>query len=75
MQHYSKVVKRKGRFFRYDCSGFYLQWITKSGELIDEIGLCKENWEDDEARNEYIDEWMAQEEETIAHLLRYEEVV
>lgn len=70
MQRYSKAVKRKGRFFRYDYSGCYLQWITKSGELIDEIGLCKENWEDDEARNEYIDEWMAQEEEAISHLLR-----
>ena len=70
MQHYSKVVKRKGRFFRYDYSGCYLQWITKSGELIDEIGFCKENWEDDETRNEYIDEWMAQEEEAISHLLR-----
>ena len=69
MERYSKSIKRNGRFFRYDYKDCYLQWVTADGELVDEIGFHKENWDDPELRNEYIDQWIAEEEEAVKYML------
>lgn len=68
-ERYSKIVRRKGRYFRYDFKDCYLQWVTKDGELIDEVGLHKENWENKGSRNEYIDGWMEEQMESIGYMI------
>ncbi len=65
---YSEIIKRKGNYFRYSFKGCYLQWVEKDGELIDEIGLHRENWEHKKTRNEYIDRWMAEQKESLAYM-------
>lgn len=68
-ERYSKVVKRKGRRYRYDYKDAYLQWVDENDEIVDEVGLHKENWENREARNEYIDGWRAELDEELAYLI------
>lgn len=68
-ERYSKIVRRKGRYFRYDFKDRYLQLVTKDGELIDEVGLHKENWENKGSRNEYIDGWMEEQMESIGYMI------
>lgn len=68
---YSKVIKRNGKQFRYDYTGAYLQWVGDLGEgleVIEEIGLRRENWENKASRNEYIDGWCDELEEELAYL-------
>lgn len=68
-ERYSKVVTRKGRKYRYDYKDCYLQWVDKGGDVVDEIGLSRENWDDRQARNEYIDGWRAEIDESIAYMI------
>jgi len=55
------------------------EWVTKYGKplfeiqddgymVIDSIGLSRKNWDDKEARNEYLNEWCMQMEEELAYM-------
>lgn len=58
---YSKIVRRRGRKFRYNYERRLIEWINKdnNGEwkVINAVGLRKENWENKNLRDEYLFIW------------------
>ena len=58
---YSKIVRRRGRKFRYNYERRLIEWINKdnNGEwkVINAVGLRKENWENKEIRDDYLFLW------------------
>lgn len=82
MKEYSEILKYKGKLFRYNYNdslveyGFISQeddadfgWKTGEFIEIDAIGLSRENWENKEARNEYLQEYIFQLEEELRYLV------
>lgn len=65
-ERYSDIYNYHGRIYRYDYKDCYLQWIDNSDEepdkfeVVDEIGLSRENWDNKEVRDEYLAEWAAE---------------
>ena len=62
MKKYSRVVKVDGKRFRYNFDDCLVEYIytdkeTKETEVIESIGLRKENWTNKEIREEYLSEW------------------
>jgi len=56
------------------------EWVTKYGKplfeilgdgymVFDSIGLSRENWDDKEARDEYLHGWMFEMEEELAYMM------
>ena len=62
---YSDVIERSGCNFRYNYEDSLLQWITDNGEVIDEVGFSRLNFENPGVCDAYIDDWMRQEEDEI----------
>lgn len=58
---YSKIVKRRGRKFRYNYERGLFEWIDKDDngewEVIGAVRLRKENWENKEIRDDYLFLW------------------
>lgn len=58
---YSKIVRRRGRKFRYNYERRLIEWINKDNngkwEVINAVGLRKENWENKNLRDEYLFIW------------------
>lgn len=71
---YSKPVKVNGKLFRYNYKYNEVEYITHESnefgpiEVIDSVGLSKENWENKEARNEYLQGWIAELDEEAERL-------
>ena len=75
-ERYSKPYKLNGKLFQYNytrCIVEYIQilkedmeYIGKKGDIfvIDEAGLSKEHWNNKEVRNEYLNSWIEELEET-----------
>lgn len=65
------------RVYRYDYKDGYVQWIENSDEnpymyeVVDEIGLSRENWENQESRDEYLSEWNGEQEAEIEAMMPY----
>lgn len=58
---YSKIIKKDGKQFRYNYIDNVVEYIGEiDGELevLDSVGLSKENWDNKEARDEYLDEYI-----------------
>ena len=73
MAKYSKNYKRGGKTFRYRWDDSVVEWIYKDEETgewveLDGVGLRRENWENKEARDEYLDGWIFEIEEETAYL-------
>lgn len=58
---YSKVIKKDGKQFRYNYKDNVVEYIGEiDGEIkiLDSVGLSKENWDNKEARDEYLDQYI-----------------
>lgn len=62
-QDYSDPYKVAGKWFRYNYKYAEVEYITHPSnefgpiEVITSVGLSKDNWENKEARNEYLQGW------------------
>lgn len=62
-QDYSDPYKVAGKWFRYNYKYSEVEYITHASnefgpiEVITSVGLSKDNWENKEARNEYLQGW------------------
>lgn len=57
---YSKIVKVNGYNFRYNYADGVVEVVFRNGrkyEAADSIGLRRENWENEEARAGYLEEY------------------
>ena len=68
-KRYSSVYKRKKNKFRYDYEYAIVEWLDENDEVIDSVGLSRENWKNREARNEYLDGWIAEMYDSLDYLL------
>jgi len=62
---YSNLYKYKGKAFAYDNENAIVEYVYVDPEdnswiVLDEIGLSNDNWDNKEARDEYLDEYIAQ---------------
>lgn len=58
---YSKVIKKDGKQFRYNYKDNVVEYIGEIDgeiEILDSVGLSKENWDNKEARDEYLDQYI-----------------
>lgn len=58
---YSKVIKKDDKQFRYNYKDNVVEYIGEIDgeiEILDSIGLSKENWDNKEARDEYLDQYI-----------------
>lgn len=58
---YSKVIKKDGKQFRYNYKDNVVEYIgeiDREIEILDSVGLSKENWDNKEARDEYLDQYI-----------------
>lgn len=60
---YSKPVRIAGKWFRYNYKYSEVEYITHISnehgpiEVIDSVGMSKENWDNKQERNSYIEGW------------------
>ena len=62
---YSNLYKYKGKAFAYDNENAIVEYVYVDPEdnswiVLDEMGLSNDNWDNKEARDEYLDEYIAQ---------------
>ena len=62
----SKIYKVNHRSFRYDYDYAMLCWIDENGETVDEIGLSRDNW--DENPEYWCETYYYRIEEELAYL-------
>lgn len=58
---YSKVIKKDGKQFRYNYKDNVVEYIGEIDgeiEILDSVGLSKENWDNKEVRDEYLDQYI-----------------
>lgn len=62
----SKIYKVNHRRFRYNYDNALLCWIDENGEVIDEIGLSRDNWKEDPRG--WCEEYSARIDEELMYL-------
>lgn len=78
-EDYSKPVKVDGKWFRYNYKYSEVEYITHESnefgpvEVIDSVGLSKENWENKEERETYLQDWSRQLDDQVASEVDTEE--
>lgn len=81
-ERFSEIVKVKGKSFRYDYEKKLVQYVFiieeddevlgwKKGniDVIDEVGLREENWNNKNNRKQYLIEYACQLEEEVRWLI------
>lgn len=54
--------------FEYDYEHNLVLWVDDDGTEIDAVGLSRQNWDDIEAREEYLLEWVWEIEDAMSHM-------
>ena len=72
-KQYSGIYQLGEKSFRYNYSNSCVEYVAQidgSYEVLDSAGLRRENWENQEARDEYLSSWSDDLDEELRWLLR-----
>ena len=72
---YSENYWYMGRIYRYDYKYAMVEWLDNSDEnpdeyeVVDSVGLSRENWDNKDARDEYLEGWAQEIDDSVQDMM------